>query len=58
MVWDHEVAGSNPAIPTMGIIGGLAERSNASVLKTDLRVIVTGVRIPKPPLKTVIYNIL
>ena len=30
-------------------IGGLAERSNASVLKTEVRETVTGVRIPKPP---------
>ena len=29
--------------------GGLAERSNAAVLKTALREIVTGVRIPEPP---------
>jgi hypothetical protein len=29
--------------------GGLAERSNASVLKTDLGENLTGVRIPEPP---------
>ena len=29
--------------------GGLAERSNAAVLKTALRETVTGVRIPEPP---------
>lgn len=31
--------------------GGLAERSNATVLKTVLRGTVTGVRIPEPPLR-------
>jgi hypothetical protein len=31
--------------------GGLAERSNAVVLKTTLLETVTGVRIPEPPLK-------
>ena len=31
--------------------GGLAERSNAAVLKTALRGTVTGVRIPEPPQK-------
>ena len=31
------------------INGGLAERSNAAVLKTALLVRVTGVRIPEPP---------
>jgi hypothetical protein len=33
--------------------GGLAERSNASVLKTELLERVTGVRIPEPPQKLV-----
>ena len=31
------------------INGGLAERLNATVLKTVLRGTVTGVRIPEPP---------
>ena len=37
--------------PSPGYNGGLAERSNAVVLKTTLLETVTGVRIPEPPLK-------
>ncbi len=43
----RELAGSNPAIPTK--YGGLAERSIASVLKTEDVERHPGVRIPKPP---------
>ena len=37
--------------------GGLAERSNAAVLKTALRETVTGVRIPEPPQNTRVAEI-
>lgn len=36
--------------PFQNKLGGVAERLNASVLKTDVLVRVPGVRIPPPPL--------
>ena len=42
-----------PRVPdrcyTLGICGGVAERTNATVLKTVVRASVPGVRIPPPP---------